>query len=81
MLSKAKVLESIKEMPEQFNLDELFERMIFLQKIEIGLAQATEGKVVSHEELTNDSKGRIEKSKSSFRKLYIRWSSCSRRNC
>lgn len=30
MLSKAKVLESIKEMPEQFNLDELFERMIFL---------------------------------------------------
>ena len=51
MLSKAKVLESIKDMPEHFNLDELFERLIFLQKIEIGLAQAAEGKTLSQEEV------------------------------
>lgn len=56
MLSKAKVLEAIKEMPEKFNLDELFERMIFLQKIEIGLAQAAEGKVISHEEVVKKLK-------------------------
>lgn len=51
MLSKAKVLESIKSMPDQFNLDDLVERLIFLQKIETGLEQTKEGKVLSHEEV------------------------------
>ncbi len=51
MLSKAKVLESIKSMPDQFNLDDLVERLIFLQKIETGLEQAEKGKVLSHDEV------------------------------
>lgn len=48
MLTKEKVLESIKDLPNEFSLDEIVERLIFLEKIEIGLQQVKEGKTVSH---------------------------------
>ncbi len=40
MLDKKKVLKSIKELPDSFSLDELIDRVILLQKIEIGLEQS-----------------------------------------
>ena len=56
MLSKAKVLESIKEMPDQISLDDLVERLIFLQKIEKGMSQAAAGKVIPHDEVVRKLK-------------------------
>lgn len=50
MLVKEKVLETILSLPEEFSLDELVERLILLEKVQIGLQQVEEGKIVSHEE-------------------------------
>lgn len=52
MLSKTTVLDSIQKMPDQFTLEELIERLIFLEKIENGLAQAKEGKVIPDKIIT-----------------------------
>lgn len=48
-MTKAKVLEVIEEMPEEFALDELFEYLLFIQKVEKGLIQSKNNEVVSHE--------------------------------
>lgn len=57
MLTRKKVIASIKEMPEKFQAEDLIERLILLQKIEDGIAQAKAGKVVS----LKDAKGRLAK--------------------
>ena len=43
MLNKSRVLEILNLMPDQFSLEDLIERLILLDKIEIGLKQAEEG--------------------------------------
>jgi hypothetical protein len=47
MLSKEKILQSIKELPDQFSTEELFERIILLQKVELGLEQSKNGQVLT----------------------------------
>jgi len=48
MLTKEKVLQSIKDLPNEFSLDEIVEKLILLEKIEVGLQQVKQGKVVSN---------------------------------
>ncbi|MGB3851586.1 MAG: hypothetical protein WA958_16580 [Tunicatimonas sp.] len=43
MITKDQVLNSLKEMPTQFSIDELMDKLILLQKIEIGLEQSKQG--------------------------------------
>lgn len=50
MLSKKKVLETIKELPEEFSADELFDRIILLQKIQRAEQEIKEGKGLTTEE-------------------------------
>ncbi len=50
MLFKEKVLETIQSLPEEFSIDELVDRLILLEKINIGLAQAEAGKTISQKE-------------------------------
>ena len=50
-MEKKKALEAIKEMPENFDLEVLIERLIFIEKVEKGLEHVKEGKVISHGEL------------------------------
>ncbi len=50
MLTKDKVIESLKSMPDQFSLDELMDKLIIIQKVENGLAQSKKGEVFSQEE-------------------------------
>ena len=50
MLTKEKILQTIKDLPDQFSIDELFEKVILMQKIEIGLEQSKAGQTVSSEE-------------------------------
>ncbi|MDQ3108690.1 MAG: hypothetical protein M3R17_02250 [Bacteroidota bacterium] len=50
MLSKAKVLKSIKDLPDNFSIEEVFDKIIFLNKIETGRQQSKEWKVFSTEE-------------------------------
>ena len=48
MLTKEMVYTSLKKMPEEFELDDFIEQLIFIQKIKKGLEQIGEGKVKSH---------------------------------
>jgi hypothetical protein len=50
MITKEQVLVSLKDMPEQFSIDELMDKLILLQKIEAGLKQSREGEVYSSKE-------------------------------
>ena len=45
MLTKEKLIETIQELPDSFSVDDLFERIIVVQKIEIGLEQSKSGRV------------------------------------
>jgi predicted transcriptional regulator len=51
VFTREKVLQGMAELPNEFSLDDLMERLILLQKIEIGFQQIKEGKVISHEEI------------------------------
>lgn len=50
MLTKEKIIEAIKDMPNKFSVDDLLDRIMLLQKIEIGLEQSEAGKVISNDE-------------------------------
>lgn len=50
MITKEKLLETLKSMPDKFSVDELMERVLLLQKIEIGLEQSERGEGYSSEE-------------------------------
>ena len=54
MISKEKLLKSLEEMPEKINIDELLDKILFIQKVEEGLAQSTQGHVSSHESVKNE---------------------------
>jgi predicted transcriptional regulator len=50
-MKRDKVIETVNDLPQEFELDELIERLIFAEKVEKGLKQADEGKVVPHEDV------------------------------
>jgi len=54
MLTQTKVLKAVKQLPDKFSIDELVDRMILLEKIEIGIAQSQEGKVISDDDLDKE---------------------------
>jgi len=58
MLDRQQVLESIKQLPEQFSIDELIERVIVLQKIERGLEQSAARNVVADKDLEKTKLGK-----------------------
>jgi Zn-dependent alcohol dehydrogenase len=51
MLTKEIVNSQVKEMPNEFTLDELIERLIVVEKINQGLNDIEEGKTLSEAEL------------------------------
>ena len=50
-MKRDKVIETVKELPQEFDLEELIERLIFVEKVEKGLEQIKEGKTVPHEQV------------------------------
>ena len=48
-MRREKVLDTIKEFPQEFELEDLIEKLIFIEKVEQGIDQLDEGKTVSHE--------------------------------
>lgn len=57
MLTKEKLLDSIKDFPAESSIDDLVERLIFVQKIENGIAQGERGETYTTEQL----KGKLAK--------------------
>lgn len=49
-------METVKEFPQEFDLEELIERLVFVEKIEKGLQQIEEGKTIPHEQVKEMSK-------------------------
>lgn len=49
-LTRERMLEAIRELPEDASVDDAIERLVFLAKIEEGLAQLERGEGVPHEE-------------------------------
>ena len=45
------MIETIRKLPENFQKEEFFERILLLEKIEKGLEQSTQGKITPDEEL------------------------------
>ncbi|MBK8566946.1 MAG: hypothetical protein IPN76_27365 [Saprospiraceae bacterium] len=51
MLTKDLVYTSLQDLPEEFELDDLVERLIFMHKIKTGMEQIGQGKVKTQEEV------------------------------
>lgn len=51
MLTKEKLNKTINNLPDRFTIDELIDQLIFIEKVEEGLKQSDEGKVISNEDV------------------------------
>ena len=56
-MTKEKVLDAVHNLPDEFSLDEIIERLIILDKIEKGMIEVRQGQSVS----TKEAKKRFEK--------------------
>ncbi|MBC8081777.1 MAG: hypothetical protein H7Z21_01075 [Hymenobacter sp.] len=50
-MNKQTVLAAVNALPEEIDLEELIERLIFIAKVEEGLRQSENGETVSQEEV------------------------------
>lgn len=48
-MNRDKAMETVKELPQEFELEELLEKLVFIEKTGIGIKQLKEGKTVTHE--------------------------------
>jgi predicted transcriptional regulator len=53
-MTKVKVIDALKELPDQFEIDALFDKLILINKIEAGLEDETKGKLLTEEELETE---------------------------
>ncbi len=49
-MKKHQVLDTLNSLPDEFDAEQLIERIIFIDKVEQGLADAKEGRVISLDE-------------------------------
>ena len=50
-LTRERMIEAIRELPEDASVDDAIERLVFLAKIEEGLSQLDRGEGIPHEEV------------------------------
>ena len=55
-MKRDKVIDTVKEFPKEFELEELIERLVFVEKVEAGLSQLKKGKTVPHEKVKQIAK-------------------------
>lgn len=55
-MKREKAIETIKELPKEFDVDELIEKLIFVDKVDKGLKQLDDGKTISHEKVKEITK-------------------------
>lgn len=49
--TRDRILEALQDLPPDATLDDAIERLVFLAKIDAGMAELDEGKGISHEEV------------------------------
>lgn len=47
-MKREQVIDTVKELPQEFDLEELIEKLIFVEKVEQGLKQLDDGKTIDH---------------------------------
>jgi len=50
-MKKEDVIEAMKELPQNFELEKLLEKLVFMEKVEKGLLQLEQGKTVPHDQV------------------------------
>ena len=55
-MTKEAAIKVFNDLPDEFELDELLEKLIFIAKVEKGLKQIEEGKTITLEEAIKQSK-------------------------
>jgi len=50
-MKKQKVLDAVNELPQEFDLEVLIERLILIEKVEKGLVQLDKGQAKDHDEV------------------------------
>jgi len=50
-MNREKVIATVNEMPQDFDLEILMERLIFMEKVEKGLQQLDSGNTIPHDEV------------------------------
>ncbi len=51
MLTRATIIQQIQQLPEQFSIDELMEKMLFIYKLETALEQSKKDQTVPNEKV------------------------------
>jgi hypothetical protein len=54
MITKEKLKKSISDFPEEFSIADLIERLILIEKIELGNKQSLNSEVISEDELEEE---------------------------
>lgn len=54
-MKRDKVIETIEQMPENFQIDQLIEKLIFIEKVEAGLEDVKNNNLIDHEEVVRQS--------------------------
>lgn len=55
-MKKEKAIETVNEFPQEFELEELMERLVFADKVEKGLQQLNERKTIPHDQVKEITK-------------------------
>ncbi|MEO6583239.1 MAG: hypothetical protein ABIO05_02885 [Ferruginibacter sp.] len=55
-MKKYKALDTVNELLNDFELEDLIEKLIFTERVEKGIKQVKEGKTISHEQVRDISK-------------------------
>ncbi|MBV4356703.1 hypothetical protein [Pinibacter aurantiacus] len=50
MLTKAQVFSTVEQLPEEFSIDQLIDKLLFIEKVEKGLQQSQNGEVNTKEQ-------------------------------
>ena len=50
-MKKRVAQDTLKAMPDEFKLDDLLERLVFIEQVEKGLTELNDGKGTSHEKV------------------------------
>jgi predicted transcriptional regulator len=55
-MTKEALIKVVNDLPNDFDMEEFLDKLIFMAKIEKGLQQANEGKTTSHEEVMKEAR-------------------------
>jgi hypothetical protein len=55
-MKREKAIDTVKELPKEFELENLIEKLVFVEKVEQGISQVQTGKIIKHSKLKESRK-------------------------